>query len=188
MARLSAWFWEFDRGEFAKHCCTMTYFLVTHIIPYLVHGMGMNSMAWYKSVKKGSCRVWTILLSPEKEGICTFGLPQTLNCSIQVQKCNVILKNLFHLVNLLLIYCWHAFIALLDCIGSAFNAKGMMQCPNCRKVERGQWLYASGPNHNHSSSDDFDWMGDDIYDVTFAELVLNYSNFFAFLCVILFLH
>lgn len=80
------------------------------------------------------------------------------------------------------------FIALLDCIGSAFNAKGMMQCPNCRKVERGQWLYASGPNHNHSSSDDFDWMGDDIYDVTFAELVLNYSKFCAFLCIILSLH
>ncbi|KAJ4757724.1 RING/U-box superfamily protein [Rhynchospora pubera] len=66
------------------------------------------------------------------------------------------------------LHCGHDFH--LDCIGSAFNAKGMMQCPNCRKVERGQWLYASGPNHNHSSSDDFDWIGDDIYDVTFAEL------------------
>ncbi|MCO5588746.1 hypothetical protein L7F22_042705 [Adiantum nelumboides] len=31
-----------------------------------------------------------------------------------------------------------------DCIGSAFNAKGRMQCPNCRQVEPGQWLYASG--------------------------------------------
>ena len=31
-----------------------------------------------------------------------------------------------------------------DCIGSAFNAKGRMQCPNCRHVEQGQWLYASG--------------------------------------------
>lgn len=32
-----------------------------------------------------------------------------------------------------------------DCIGSAFNAKGLMQCPYCRKVEQGQWLHATGP-------------------------------------------
>ncbi|MCO5592821.1 hypothetical protein L7F22_046824 [Adiantum nelumboides] len=37
--------------------------------------------------------------------------------------------------------CGHQFH--LDCIGSAFNAKGRMQCPNCRQVEPGQWLYAS---------------------------------------------
>ncbi|MCD7455827.1 E3 ubiquitin-protein ligase rfi2 [Datura stramonium] len=38
--------------------------------------------------------------------------------------------------------CGHQFH--LDCIGSAFNIKGQMQCPNCRKGEKGQWLYASG--------------------------------------------
>ncbi|KAL9681750.1 hypothetical protein QQ045_013538 [Rhodiola kirilowii] len=38
--------------------------------------------------------------------------------------------------------CGHQFH--LDCIGSAFNVKGAMQCPNCRKIEKGQWLYASG--------------------------------------------
>ncbi|CAM6102984.1 unnamed protein product [Calypogeia fissa] len=38
--------------------------------------------------------------------------------------------------------CGHHFH--LDCIGSAFNAKGAMQCPNCRHVENGQWLYANG--------------------------------------------
>lgn len=38
--------------------------------------------------------------------------------------------------------CGHHFH--LDCIGSAFNAKGRMQCPNCRQVEHGQWLYANG--------------------------------------------
>lgn len=26
-----------------------------------------------------------------------------------------------------------------DCIGSAFNVKGAMQCPNCREVESGVW-------------------------------------------------
>lgn len=38
--------------------------------------------------------------------------------------------------------CGHQFH--LDCIGSAFNAKGSMQCPNCRRIEHGQWLYANG--------------------------------------------
>ncbi|EPS64946.1 hypothetical protein M569_09834, partial [Genlisea aurea] len=38
--------------------------------------------------------------------------------------------------------CGHRFH--LDCIGSAFNSKGAMQCPNCRKTEKGQWLYANG--------------------------------------------
>ncbi|OMO81112.1 Zinc finger, RING-type [Corchorus olitorius] len=33
--------------------------------------------------------------------------------------------------------CTHAFH--LDCIGSAFNATGNMQCPNCRQLENGQW-------------------------------------------------
>ncbi|XP_057549162.1 E3 ubiquitin-protein ligase RFI2-like isoform X3 [Amaranthus tricolor] len=35
-------------------------------------------------------------------------------------------------------------IVINDCIGSAFNAKGAMQCPNCRSVEKGQWKYSSG--------------------------------------------
>ncbi|XP_030923681.1 uncharacterized protein LOC115950612 isoform X2 [Quercus lobata] len=33
--------------------------------------------------------------------------------------------------------CSHVFH--LDCIGSAFNVKGAMQCPNCREVESGVW-------------------------------------------------
>lgn len=28
-----------------------------------------------------------------------------------------------------------------DCIGSAFNAKNKMQCPNCRNIEPGEWRY-----------------------------------------------
>jgi hypothetical protein len=31
-----------------------------------------------------------------------------------------------------------------DCIGSAFNAKGAMECPNCRRVEDGNWLMLGG--------------------------------------------
>ncbi|GFZ13728.1 RING/U-box superfamily protein [Actinidia rufa] len=37
-----------------------------------------------------------------------------------------------------------SFNVATNCIGSAFNMKGAMQCPNCRKVEKGRWLYASG--------------------------------------------
>ncbi|CAL5004995.1 unnamed protein product [Urochloa decumbens] len=57
--------------------------------------------------------------------------------------------------------CGHEFH--LDCIGSAFNAKGAMQCPNCRKIEKGRWLYASG----HRPSADIDmggWASSDNYD------------------------
>lgn len=45
-----------------------------------------------------------------------------------------------------------------------------MQCPNCRKVEKGRWLYANG----NLSSADFDidgWVTEDIYDLGYSELV-----------------
>ncbi|CAL5378738.1 unnamed protein product [Camellia sinensis] len=43
----------------------------------------------------------------------------------------------------------------MDCIGSAFNIKGEMQCPNCREIEKGRWLFAS------------DWADDeDLYDLS----------------------
>ncbi|KAF5952262.1 hypothetical protein HYC85_010206 [Camellia sinensis] len=49
--------------------------------------------------------------------------------------------------------CGHRFH--LDCIGSAFNIKGEMQCPNCREIENGRWLFAS------------DWAHDeDLYDLS----------------------
>lgn len=66
--------------------------------------------------------------------------------------------------------CYWIFISYSDCIGSAFNAKGAMQCPNCRKVEKGRWLYANG---NRSSADfDIDgWVTEDIYDLGYSELV-----------------
>lgn len=28
---------------------------------------------------------------------------------------------------------------MTDCIGSAFNVSGVMQCPNCRNIENGEW-------------------------------------------------
>ncbi|CAA0816762.1 RING/U-box superfamily protein [Striga hermonthica] len=64
--------------------------------------------------------------------------------------------------------CGHEFH--LDCIGSAFNIKGAMQCPNCRKIEKGQWLYANGsrplPEFNFE-----DWARDeDLYDLSYSEM------------------
>ncbi|KAJ7526195.1 hypothetical protein O6H91_17G086900 [Diphasiastrum complanatum] len=48
--------------------------------------------------------------------------------------------------------CGHLF--RLDCIGSTFNEKGSMQCPNCRCIEEGQWLYANGSHRLENSSMD----------------------------------
>ncbi|KAG6516772.1 E3 ubiquitin-protein ligase RFI2-like [Zingiber officinale] len=62
--------------------------------------------------------------------------------------------------------CGHEFH--LDCIGSAFNAKGVMQCPNCRKVEEGNWLYANGC---HSTPDFIDELihDGDLYNHSYIE-------------------
>uniref|UniRef100_A0A2N9J2U7 RING-type domain-containing protein n=1 Tax=Fagus sylvatica TaxID=28930 RepID=A0A2N9J2U7_FAGSY len=65
--------------------------------------------------------------------------------------------------------CGHEFH--LDCIGSAFNMKGAMQCPNCRKVEKGQWLYASGSTRSFPESSMDDWNPDeDPYDPSYSEM------------------
>lgn len=59
-----------------------------------------------------------------------------------------------------------------DCIGSAFNVKGAMQCPNCRKIEKGQWLYANGSRPLPEFSMD-DWAHDeDLYDLSYSEMVI----------------
>ncbi|GMG99743.1 hypothetical protein Nepgr_001583 [Nepenthes gracilis] len=64
--------------------------------------------------------------------------------------------------------CGHEFH--LDCIGSAFNAKGAMQCPNCRKIEKGRWLYASGCRAFPEFSFD-DWTHEeDLYDLSYSEM------------------
>ncbi|XP_010914452.1 E3 ubiquitin-protein ligase IPI1 [Elaeis guineensis] len=64
--------------------------------------------------------------------------------------------------------CGHQFH--LDCIGSAFNAKGIMQCPNCRKVENGNWLYVSSSRPLPELSMD-DWAHDeDLYELSYSEM------------------
>lgn len=65
--------------------------------------------------------------------------------------------------------CGHEFH--LDCIGSAFNMKGAMQCPNCRKVENGQWLYANGSTRSFPEFSIEDWFPDeDPYDMGYTEM------------------
>ncbi|CAL5063432.1 unnamed protein product [Urochloa decumbens] len=41
------------------------------------------------------------------------------------------------------------------CIGSAFNARGTMQCPNCRDTEEGDWLSANSFQPSTDSSSHF---------------------------------
>ncbi|CAM8991835.1 unnamed protein product [Rhodiola kirilowii] len=54
--------------------------------------------------------------------------------------------------------CGHQFH--LDCIGSAFNMKGAMQCPNCRTVEKGHWLYANDTAQAVPEYNINDWIPD----------------------------
>lgn len=49
-----------------------------------------------------------------------------------------------------------------------------MQCPNCRKIEKGQWLYANGCRSFPDFSMD-DWTHEeDLYDLSYSEMVSNY--------------
>lgn len=67
--------------------------------------------------------------------------------------------------------CGHEFH--LDCIGSAFNTKGAMQCPNCRKIEKGQWLFATS-SHSVTEISFDDWPHDeDLYDLGYPEMSLG---------------
>lgn len=70
----------------------------------------------------------------------------------------------------------------LDCIGSAFNIKGAMQCPNCRKIEKGQWLYANGCQSYPEFSMD-EWTHDeDLYDVSYSEMVIETAHDLIIVC------
>lgn len=57
-----------------------------------------------------------------------------------------------------------------DCIGSAFNAKGIMQCPNCRKTEMGNWLYANSPRSSQDANNDEWGHGEEPYDVAHSDM------------------
>lgn len=49
-----------------------------------------------------------------------------------------------------------------------------MQCPNCRKVEKGQWLYANG-SRPYTEFNMEDWAHDeDLYDLGYSEMVTQF--------------
>nr|KAJ0214212.1 hypothetical protein LSAT_V11C400221230 [Lactuca sativa] len=67
-----------------------------------------------------------------------------------------------------------------DAFIDAFSKSGVMQCPNCRKIEKGQWLYANGCRPYPEFSMD-DWTHDeDLYDFSYSDSVegdiLNFSQ------------
>ncbi|ONK78672.1 uncharacterized protein A4U43_C02F21240 [Asparagus officinalis] len=70
-----------------------------------------------------------------------------------------------------ILQCGHEFH--LDCIGSAFNAKGVMQCPNCRKVEKGNWLYANGSRSLPELGFDELTHDEDLYDLSYLEMTFG---------------
>ncbi|KAB2599394.1 hypothetical protein D8674_009665 [Pyrus ussuriensis x Pyrus communis] len=56
-------------------------------------------------------------------------------------KCSICIEGVFDNYGrtIVKLQCSHLFH--LDCIGSAFNVKGVMECPNCREIENGEWRY-----------------------------------------------
>lgn len=72
---------------------------------------------------------------------------------------------------MLLNFCANYTLRHADCIGSAFNVKGAMQCPNCRQIEKGQWLYATGSRSYPEFNMD-EWAHEeDLYDLSYSEMV-----------------
>jgi hypothetical protein len=49
--------------------------------------------------------------------------------------------------------------------------KGAMQCPNCRNVEKGQWLYANGSTRPFPEFSMEDWIPEeDLYGLSYPEM------------------
>jgi hypothetical protein len=52
-----------------------------------------------------------------------------------------------------------------------------MQCPNCRNIEKGNWLYANGSRPAQDVNME-EWTHDeDLYDVSYSEMVCDLVNF-----------
>lgn len=65
-----------------------------------------------------------------------------------------------------------------------------MQCPNCRKIEKGQWLYANGCRSYPEFNVDDLTHDEDLYDLSYSEMVMVYialSGFTFLFCISIFL-
>ncbi|KAL3638289.1 E3 ubiquitin-protein ligase rfi2 [Castilleja foliolosa] len=49
-----------------------------------------------------------------------------------------------------------------------------MQCPNCRKIEKGQWLYANGRSPLPEFSFEDLAHDEDLYDLSYSEMAILY--------------
>ncbi|KAJ0525064.1 putative E3 ubiquitin-protein ligase RFI2 [Helianthus annuus] len=98
----------------------------------------------------------------------------TMKASLTILGDREAVKNIFY-VNVIFI----SIVFGTDCIGSAFNVKGIMQCPNCRKIEKGQWLYADGSRSYAEINIDDLVNPEDVYDLTYHESSMwcPYSEF-----------
>jgi len=62
-----------------------------------------------------------------------------------------------------------------------------MQCPNCRKIEKGQWLYANG-SRSYPEFNTEDWTRDeDVYDLSYSEMVIETEGIVILVHVVLFI-
>nr|XP_009629863.1 uncharacterized protein LOC104119940 [Nicotiana tomentosiformis] len=60
------------------------------------------------------------------------------------------------------LHCGHFFHT--DCIGSEFNNRGRMQCPNCRKIEEaGNWRWFAGPQNEDPNEQQNNIIDDEEY-------------------------
>ncbi|RXH75619.1 hypothetical protein DVH24_039318 [Malus domestica] len=72
-----------------------------------------------------------------------------------------------------------------NCIGSAFNVKGIMECPNCREIENGKWRYyvSCSPDHELDlSEDEMDYEDSPIEFLDMVKVMTAFINiaFFSF--------
>ncbi|RXH68354.1 hypothetical protein DVH24_030687 [Malus domestica] len=72
-----------------------------------------------------------------------------------------------------------------NCIGSAFNVKGIMECPNCREIENGEWRYyvSRSPDHElYLSEDEMDYENSPIEFLDMVKVMTAFINitFFSF--------
>ncbi|KAJ7980280.1 RING finger family protein [Quillaja saponaria] len=62
-----------------------------------------------------------------------------MDASSSINRCSICLEEMSQQCDrtVIKLQCSHMFH--MDCIGSAFNMKGFMECPNCRQIENGVW-------------------------------------------------
>ncbi|XP_031397644.1 uncharacterized protein LOC116208383 isoform X2 [Punica granatum] len=84
-----------------------------------------------------------------------------------VERCTICLLDLSPTCGrtVVTLRCSHTFH--LDCIGSAFNSKRVMECPNCREVEAGQWRFSELPEYQWCPNHGWGWS---VHTVDFGQV------------------